>query len=174
MKPQAQDKARPLPHECIYPYEGLSTRQGYPSRTDFTVIQTNDGRGAAITALRDYLRISRICRVSGLLTHTRQLHTLQLIPGIHVYDPFFSGLLLHSCDPNVFLDMSEMWLWALKDITPGSVLCMDYASTEDKLMHQFACQCGSPGCRGWITGYDDPPNAEGQKFLQYWHRHSPC
>ncbi|MFJ2366946.1 lysine methyltransferase [Pseudomonas sp. NPDC087697] len=173
MKPQTKDKARSQLNECIYPYEELSTCQGYPSRANFTVIQTDDGRGAAITAQDNYLRISRICRVSGLLTHARQLHTLQLAPGIHVYDPFFSGLLLHSCDPNVFLDMSELWLWALKDIAPGSVLCMDYASTEEKLTRQFACQCGSPDCRGWITGYDDPPNAEGQKFLKNCHRHCP-
>ncbi|WP_347902031.1 lysine methyltransferase [Pseudomonas purpurea] len=171
MKSQAEGKPRTQPSDCVYPYEETSTCQGYPSRAHFEVIQTADGRGAGITALRDYLRISRMCRVSGLLTHARQLHTLQLIPGVHVHDPFFSGLLLHSCDPNVFLDMSELWLWALKDITPGSVLCMDYASTEDKLMRQFACQCGSPDCRGWITGYDEPPNAEGLLFLQHRHRH---
>lgn len=174
MKPQAKDKTRPLPNECIYPYKTLSCHQGYPSRADFEIVQLKDGHDPTITAQRDYLRISRICRVSGQLTHARQRHTLQLAPGIHVYDPFFSGLLLHSCDPNVFLDMSEMWLWALKDIKPGSVLCMDYASTEDKLMHQFACQCGTPNCRGWITGYDDPPSAEGQLFLHHWHRHGPC
>ncbi|ROM97299.1 SET domain-containing protein [Pseudomonas brassicacearum] len=172
MKPQARDKAATLSSSCIYPYKELRVSQGYPSTAHFTVNQAEDGRGAAITAQRDYLRISRICRVSGLLIHTRRLHTLQLAPGIHVYDPFFSGLLLHSCDPNVFLDMSELWLWALKDIVPGTVLCMDYASTEEKLTHQFACQCCSPDCRGWITGYNDPPNAEGQKFLQHWHRHS--
>lgn len=70
--------------------------------------------------------------------------------------------------------MSELWLWALQDITPGSSLCMDYVSTEASLLRQFACECGSPQCRGWITGYDEQPSAEGRLFLQQWHRHGRC
>jgi hypothetical protein len=37
-----------------------------------------------------------------------------------------------SCDPNVFLDMSVLWLWALKDIKKGDRLAMYFAATEDK------------------------------------------
>jgi hypothetical protein len=102
----------------------------------------------------------------------RSRHTRQLAPDVHVYDPRFCGLLRHSCDPNVFLDMSELWLWALKDIQKGDWLSMDYAATEDKLLRQFACHCGSYNCRGWITGYDEAPNADGQPFLQQWRRQS--
>jgi hypothetical protein len=83
---------------------------------------------------------------------------------VHVFDPRFCGLLQHACDPNVFLDMGELWLWALKDIQKGDWLTIDYAATEDKLLRQFACQCGSYKCRGWITGYNESPNADGQAF----------
>ena len=125
----------------------------------------------AVTASRDFLRLGRVCRVSGQLLPYRCLHTRQLAPGIHVFDPLFCSLLNHSCDPNVFLDMSELWLWALKDIKKGDRLTMDLATTEDKLQRQFACRCGSPGCRGWITGYDEMPNANGQQFFR--KRRSP-
>lgn len=174
MKSPAMEKARRPLNDCLYPYDELPVSQGYPSRRSFKIVPTNDRQGKAIAALLDFQRIRRICKVSGQLLAAPGPYTRRMLPGIHVYDPFFSGLLLHSCDPNVFLDMSELWLWSLKDISKGTLLCMDYASTEDQLFQQFACQCGSPECRGWITGYNEPPNAQGQLFLQHWRRHSLC
>ncbi|WP_246226505.1 SET domain-containing protein-lysine N-methyltransferase [Pseudomonas atagonensis] len=156
----------------IYPFAGLPVRLGFPSRSDFEIIRDSRGNATAVSARRDFLRISRMCRVSGQLLPYRCRQTRQLQPGIHIYDPRFCGLLEHACDPNVFLDWSEMWLWALKDIQPGDRLTMDYAATEDKLLHQFACGCGSPHCRGWITGYNESPNIEGYAFLQRWRHHN--
>jgi hypothetical protein len=157
----------------IYPFATLPTRLGFPSRADFEIVYDASGAAVFVTALREFMRISRICRVSGHLLPYRSRHSRQLAPGIHVYDPDFCGLLRHSCDPNVFLDMSELWLWSLKDIKRGDTLTMNYVTTEDKLLQQFACQCGAPDCRGWITGYDEPPTAEGLLFLQQWRRRSP-
>ncbi|WP_339547554.1 SET domain-containing protein-lysine N-methyltransferase [Pseudomonas sp. RA_35y_Pfl2_P32] len=172
MKPQVN--AQSIHNGCLYPFEGLSPKQGYPSIADFIVESGRGAKGRGVMALRHYQRITRMCRVSGQLIHTPQLHSVQLAAGIHAYDPYFCGRLRHSCDPNVFLDMSELWLWALQDITPGSPLCMDYASTEACLLRQFACECDSPQCRGWITGHDEQPSAEGRLFLQQWHRHGFC
>ncbi|VVN99909.1 lysine methyltransferase [Pseudomonas fluorescens] len=166
------EKLRKTSTDGLYPCDELSTLQGYPARRSFKI--THSEPGSAVVALLDVQRRHRICKVSGQLLSARGRHTRQLMPGIHVHDPYFCGLLPHSCDPNVFLDMSELWLWSLKDITKGTLLCMDYASTEDELFHQFACRCGSAECRGWITGYNEPPNADGQLFLQHWHRHSLC
>ncbi|MFJ2714174.1 lysine methyltransferase [Pseudomonas sp. NPDC087346] len=152
----------------IYPFTGLPVRLGFPSSTDFEIVQEGHGVTAGVVARRDFLRITRICRISGQLLPYRCRQTRQLLAGIHIYDPRFCGLLEHSCDPNVFLDMSELWLWALRDIQKGERLNMDLAATEDKLQQQFACGCGSSRCRGWITGYDEPPNTEGQRFLHRW------
>lgn len=154
----------------IYPFAGLPVRLGFPSSDDFEIIHDDDGADAVI-AHREFLRITRMCRVSGQVLPYRCRQTRQLQTGLHLYDPRFCGLLEHSCNPNVFLDMSELWLWALKDIHRGERLTMDFAATEDKLLRQFACHCGSSHCRGWITGYDEPPNREGQQFLQRW-RHA--
>jgi len=160
------------PPQGVYPFVELPLHLGFPSLADFEILSNDKGTPKAIAALREFPRISRICRVSGHLLPYRSRHTRQLAPDVHVYDPRFCGLLRHSCDPNVFLDMSELWLWALKDIQKGDWLSMDYAATEDKLLRQFACHCGSYNCRGWITGYDESPNADGQLFLQQWRRQS--
>ena len=170
MKPQA--KAPTLPGACIYPFATLSTEQGYPSADDF-IVSSNDPRNINVRAQRHFQRITRMCRISGQLMHHRQPHTVQLAPGIHVYDPYFCGHLPHACDPNAFLDMSELWMWALQDISPGALLSIDYVNTEARLLRQFACQCGSPRCRGWITGYDEPPSSEGMLYLQGWRRTAP-
>ncbi|POF40527.1 lysine methyltransferase [Pseudomonas laurylsulfativorans] len=172
MKAQAVQGKRPQSPQGVYPFSELPVRLGFPSLADFEIIENAKGQATAIAARSEFPRITRMCRASGHLLPYRCRHTRQLAPGVHVYDPRFCGLLHHSCDPNVFLDMSELWLWALKDIQKGDWLSMDYAATEDKLLRQFACRCGSHNCRGWITGYDESPNADGQLFLQQWRRQS--
>lgn len=171
MKAIASRKSLAPPPVGVYPFAELPLELGFPSLADFEILKNRTGKAVAAVALREFPRISRICRVSGHLLPYRCRHTRQLVPGVHVYDPRFCGLLRHSCDPNVFLDLSELWLWALKDIRKGDGLTMDYAATEDKLLRQFACRCGSHNCRGWITGYEESPNADGQLFLQHWRRH---
>lgn len=165
--------ADPASSSGIYPFASLPLRLGFPSRDDFDIICNRQGSEIAIAALREFPRISRICRISGHLLPYRSRYTRQLAPGIHVHDPHFCGLLDHSCDPNVFIDMSELWLWALKDIRKGERLNMDFAATEDKLQRQFACHCGFHNCRGWIVGYEEMPNAQGLEFLEQWRRRTP-
>ncbi|MDI2145843.1 MULTISPECIES: SET domain-containing protein-lysine N-methyltransferase [unclassified Pseudomonas] len=160
----------PRDTEGIYPFTGLPVRLGFPSRADFEMVHDNHAMPVAVVARREFLRITRMCRVSGQLLPYRCRQTRQLLAGIHLYDSRFCGALEHSCDPNTFLDMSELWLWALRDIAAGERLTVDYTATEDKLLRQFACDCGCSRCRGWITGYDETPNLEGQRYLQAWRR----
>lgn len=68
MKPQV--KVQSLPNGCIYPFEGLSPEQGYPSIADFIVKSGRGAKGRGVVALRHYQRITRMCRVSGQLVHT--------------------------------------------------------------------------------------------------------
>ena len=149
----------------LYPSSDITVENGYPSPKSFQIVQTDDGRGVGVRALIGFRRGSMIARVSGQVISTCRLHTLQINSQTHLYDPHFSGLLLHSCDPNVRLDMSVFELWALRDIATGEMLTMDYASTEDVLMRQFACQCGAPGCRRWVTGAKELPNDVGMRLL---------
>jgi len=139
----------------LYP-ESFRLGPGYPTEAEFSVARQEDGKGLGVYAKRRFERGIMVTKVSGTIVHEVMQHTLQITPTSHLYDPFFTGFLLHSCDPNCFLDMQRFELWALKDIQPGEALTMDYASTEDVLFRQFPCLCGAPNCRGWISGRREP------------------
>lgn len=168
MKTQAMDKAVPRANPCLYNFADLLTRQNYPSSQQFEVIYTEDGRGAGIKTKVAFESRTRLCKISGHALVERRLHTLQISPRIHLYDPWFTGLLLHSCDPNVFLDMGYLELWSVQAIAAKTLLTMDYSTTEDVLFQQFACQCGAGNCRGWITGSQEHLNPEGEQFMHIW------
>ena len=56
----------------------------------------------------------------------------------------------HSCDPNTaFQGLNVV---ALRDVAEGEELTLDYADCYDSRMIPFDCTCGSPRCRGRITG----------------------
>jgi hypothetical protein len=84
-------------------------------------------------------------------------HTLQISQGKHLLDPYFTGYLLHSCSPNISVDMESMAVTATQNILTNTFLYMDYAQTEETLYRQFHCSCGSQACRGWITGSLEMP-----------------
>lgn len=56
----------------------------------------------------------------------------------------------HSCNPNTIYD--GLNVVALRNINSGEELTLDYASFLDEHMEPFQCQCGSPNCRGLVTG----------------------
>jgi len=56
----------------------------------------------------------------------------------------------HSCEPNTAYQ--GLNVVALRDIAQGEELTLDYAAMLDEHMEPFVCQCGSPKCRGEITG----------------------
>ncbi|MGY2375294.1 SET domain-containing protein-lysine N-methyltransferase [Pseudomonas sp. SDO524_S393] len=167
MKTQAMDKAKTAVSDWLYPFTP-QPEKGYPSTTHFEVIAALDGTGAGIKARVAF--DSRVCiaKISGYAVSERRRHTLQLSSRIHLYDAWFCGLLSHSCTPNVFLDLQYLEVWTLHEIRAGSLLTIDYAHSEDSLWRQFACDCGELNCRGWITGRDEPLNAEGQAFMAQW------
>jgi uncharacterized protein len=141
----------------LYP-DGFVQGEGYPTEADCVILPGETGKGMGVYAVRTFSRGQRICRISGSINHEVRQHTLQISAGVHLFDPYFSGYLLHSCDPNCLLDMQRFELWALRDIAPGDAITMDYVSTEDVLFKQFRCLCGSANCRGWITGRREAPH----------------
>jgi hypothetical protein len=168
MKTQAMDKANTAVSDGLYPFKTVLVEQGYPSTKHFQIAQDANGPGAVIKACVTFDSCLRIARVSGYALSERRLHTLQLSSRIHLYDPWFSGLLSHSCNPNVFFDATYLEVWTVQAIAAGDLLTMDYANTEDAVFRQFACQCGELNCRGWITGSAEPLNADGQAFMAQW------
>ena len=58
----------------------------------------------------------------------------------------------HCCDPNVAIQ-GQIVLVAMRDIRAGEELTIDWATTDD-LDEEMRCRCGSPHCRGVISGKD--------------------
>ena len=138
-------------------------KDGYPSDTKFEICRF--GEGAGVRTRVPFVRAQLVSRITGVLTSERKLHTLQVSETTHLYDPDFSGMLLHSCSPSAVLDMKRLEIFALRDIAVGEFLTIDYASTEEALARQFKCVCGAANCRGWVTGYRELPNEEGIQYL---------
>ena len=59
----------------------------------------------------------------------------------------------HSCEPNVWLTGAAE-LRALKEIHPGEEVTSDYATYTMTSGWSMSCACGTPDCRGLVTGDD--------------------
>ena len=149
----------------IYPNEyELEEGRNYPSNEEFTVNHCKT-TGCGIYVKRNFKKGEIVARMAGITVPYILQHTLQISPFLHLYDPHFTGLLLHSCNPLVSLDMNKLEIWALQDIKKGEALTMDYAQTEDKLFKQFPCSCGAINCRKWVTGRKESINEAGRHYL---------
>lgn len=60
-------------------------------------------------------------------------------------------LINHSCEPTV-RGIGAWFQVARRDIAPGEAITCDYA--ECNITDDLACLCGSPGCRGSVSGRD--------------------
>lgn len=56
----------------------------------------------------------------------------------------------HSCSPNTAYDGLNVKV--IKPLKKGEELTLDYTSFLDENMEPFICHCGSPECRGLISG----------------------
>ncbi len=56
----------------------------------------------------------------------------------------------HSCSANTGFDGLDVI--ALKNISVGEELTLDYATLLDDKMEPFDCHCGTSNCRGTIKG----------------------
>jgi uncharacterized protein len=132
----------------------------FPKHSEFAVVFKDELAGRGVIAYRAFRKGEIIARMAGHIVNEIRQHTLQLTPETHLFDPYFSGYFLHSCSPNISLNMVDLTVTALEDIPANSFLYMDYAETEDVLFRQFPCSCGATICRGWITGRKEMLNAE--------------
>ncbi len=147
-------------------------KENFPLQSDFSVNNNDKEKGFGVYARKSFERGSLVSKFSGTILKDITQHSLQIDAESHIYDPDFAGLLLHSCDPNIVLDMNDFTIRAIKDIREGDALTMDYASTEDYLYRQFKCLCDSDNCRQWITGRREDVNEEGSLLLK--QRNNPA
>ncbi len=102
------------------------------------------------------------------LSAAEKSHTLQVDEGIYLA-PLGIGeepadFINHSCDPNAGI-RGQVSLVAMRRIAPGEEITFDYAMADSTPYDEFDCACGSPLCRGRVTGED-------WKRRELWERYN--
>jgi hypothetical protein len=59
----------------------------------------------------------------------------------------------HSCEPNLGYDGTDA-IVALRGISPGEEIRMDYGTYSFSFDHEFTCTCGAWACRGQVRRDD--------------------
>lgn len=86
----------------------------------------------------------------------QQRHALQVEDGLYLVthrEPEVADHINHSCEPNAGMH-GQISLVAMRDIVPGEEVCFDYAMTDSSDYDEFDCACGTPSCRGRVSGRD--------------------
>ncbi len=73
----------------------------------------------------------------------------------------------HSCDPNLWW-VSAYELAARRPIMPGDELTNDYATSTAQPDFAMGCSCGSPLCRGVVTGDDWRRPDLRERYGEHW------
>lgn len=129
----------------------IAKHQDEPVKDKFEIIR-HPVYGEGVVSKVFFASGQLVFRFGGILRHDQTLYTLQIEPGLYIEDLYFMGKLLHSCDPNTYMDMKTQECWCRRPIQPGDFITIDYEATEDELFRRFQCQCGSTHCRGQIAG----------------------
>jgi uncharacterized protein len=83
---------------------------------------------------------------------------VQIADGFHLValdEAEYEAVMLfinHSCEPNVGF-AGNVVLVAMRDVAAGEELTTDYALFDDT-DEPMTCRCGTPSCRGTISGRD--------------------
>lgn len=143
----------------------IPAEDGHPTSAKFVVVETGDERGRGLKGKTTFHKGEYVAKLSGVIVNHTTLDTIQITPTLYFADPWFCRFLLHSCDPNLEINVENLHVRALKDISSGEYLTIDYAATDDAVTFQFACNCRVPNCRGWVKGRAEELNEEGRAYL---------
>jgi hypothetical protein len=91
-----------------------------------------------------------------LLSERQQRRSIQIDDLLFLagaVEPEPADFVNHSCQPNCGMSGSVL-LVAMRDIEAGEELTYDFAMTDGSESDGFECRCGTPDCRGTITGND--------------------
>lgn len=117
-----------------------------------------------------------ILRGWGYRVPRRTRHSIQVNHDTHIVIHSPIEMLNHSCEPNcgvfVRLDVPTLEIHARRRIEPGEEMTIDYAMFESEIEHMTdPCLCGTPSCRGRITGYCDLPEETRAAYGPYIAEH---
>ncbi len=143
----------------------IQTEEGHPTSAKFFIKDTGDKRGKGLRSKVAFEKDEQVAKLSGVIVSKTTLDTIQIAPTLYFADRWFCRFLLHSCDPNLEINVEQLCVRALRNIPIGEDLAIDYANTDDEVTFQFACDCWADNCRSWITGRNEEINEEGRQYL---------
>ncbi len=141
-------------------------RRGIHHLADGLVAHRSASEGFGVLVTRPLARGSLLCVWGGHVVSTRRMlrmpevrrrFALQIDDDRYLVTPLrgigVADLVNHACDPTAVLAGADT-LVARRDLVPGDEVTYDYATSDANPFLGFACRCGSPDCRGSITGED--------------------
>ena len=101
---------------------------------------------------------------------------VQIADGLHLValtDEEYEPVMLfinHSCEPNVGF-AGNVLLVTMRDVAAGEELTTDYALFDGIADATMACACGTPHCRGRVTGDDWRDPELRQRYAGWFSRY---
>ena len=141
------------------------------------MIEVREGRlGTSVFAAKALHRGQVILTGWGPCSSVRTRHSIQVDQNTHVTIDTPIQFFNHSCEPNCgFLirrGVAMLEVHPLRPIEAGEELTVDYATFEDHIEHLTgSCLCGTPSCRGQISGYDGLPEHRREALWGYVAEH---
>lgn len=86
----------------------------------------------------------------------RRRFSIQVEEGLYMVtigEVEVSDYLNHSCEPTAGMS-GQIGVVALRDLTPGEEVCIDYAMCDGSPYDEFDCNCGASSCRGQVRSDD--------------------
>jgi hypothetical protein len=123
-----------------------------PLKSFYQIVKSPESINEGVISLISLIPEDIAFRWTGYFLTFQTLHSLQYKEGLYCHDPIFCGKILHSCDPNLKLNMEEMTAIVIKPIKVFDRLTLNYNDTESVLYNAFNCTCGSEKCIGWVEG----------------------
>lgn len=134
-----------------------------PTQEQFRIRQIDNEQGQGVVSLVSFNAGDIVFAFTGFFSSEVTQFSLQIGSNLHLHDPYFYGKIIHSCDPNCTVDIEKRQFVAIRKISNGDLITMDYTQTEDYLFKSFPCQCHSTNCRGFVFGKKQIPTGVGLK-----------
>ena len=139
----------------------LATEAG---RRDISNVEIRENDGCkGVFAIED-MEVNSVLKLEGVVSDLQTRYSIQLENNRHLNLPpgvdgqidnsgFFWTYLNHSCQPNGYIDTSDLTFRPLRKIKRGEECTFNYLTTEYEMAVPFVCQCGAAKCFGLIQGY---------------------
>lgn len=130
--------------------------------TEAAEVRSSKISGTGVFALRPIKKGEIVLPVTGLrlleseLTDeiSRSMSLLQVEEDAYLMATgTIDDFLNHSCDPNLGFTEDGKSFFALRDIQKDEELCWDYSTCDNDPEWYMDCLCGTPSCRGRVTGF---------------------